>query len=469
MKHLQYSAVLSLLALFQLGAQTPATSAGAAAKTGKAKIVGVVVDSIDNRYLDGADVLVDGTNIATRTDSLGKFTIEDLPPGTYRVGVFHPVLDSLGLTIVTAPFRVGPDSVSFAVLAVPSPETMVGRICPPAANPGAASAIIGTVEDPETGKPIPQTDVSVSWAEIEVSKTVGIRRTPRLMRATSDSTGHFQLCGLPSGLDATIQARHGTSSTPELPVSLGGRPVELAVRTILLPLDSSVKTGNATLSGTVALEKSDSNAGTRVELVGNDAVALTDPQGRFTMQGVPAGSRLLVARHLGYVVGSTPVDLTPRETTHVALTLPRFVATMDPVLVTARRTAALDKVGFNQRARSGTGYFVGPDRLRNMHPLYMTDILRMVPSLRVVYTPNGATVMSSRGVTSLSGGSGCVQYFVDDMPFTETQPGEANGFISGSEIVAVEVYQPGLAPAQYSQGTGSCTTILLWTRFKVRG
>lgn len=459
---------LALLAISQLGAQTPAT-VPTPARTGKAKIIGVVVDSVNNRYLDGADVLVDGTNIATRTDSLGKFTIENLPPGTYRVGVFHPVLDTLGLSIVTAPFRVGPDSVSFAVLAVPSPETMVARICPPPATPAAASAIIGVVEDAETGKAVPQTEVSISWSEIEVSKEVGIRRTPHLLRVTSDSTGRFRLCGLPSGLDAAIQARRGSSTTPELPVALGGRPVELAVRTILLPLDSAVKTGSASLSGTVTLEKSDNNAGTRVELAGTDAVALTDAQGRFTLEGVPPGSRLLVARHLGYVAESSPVDLTPHETKHVALTLPKFVPTMDPVLVTARRTAALDKVGFNQRARSGTGYFLGPDRLKNMHPFYMTDILRMVPSLRVVNTPSGATVMSSRGVTSLSGSSGCVQYFVDDMPFTEMGPGDANSFISGSEIVAVEVYQPGLAPGQYIRGSGSCTTIVLWTRFKVRG
>jgi len=204
-------------------------------------------------------------------------------------------------------------------------------------------------------------------------------------------------------------------------------------------------------------------------LIGTDIVALTDAQGHFTMRGLPSGSRLLLARHLGYVVESAPVDLTPRETQHVSLTLPKFVAMMDPVLVTARRTAALDRVGFNQRSRGASGYFLGPDRLKNMHPFYMTDILRLVPSLRIVNTPTGATVTSSRGVTSLSGSSGCVQYFVDDMPFTEMEPGDANSFISGSEIVAVEVYQPGLAPAQYIRGTGSCVTILLWTRFRIRG
>jgi hypothetical protein len=174
------------MAAVQAAAQTPAP-APAPAKTGKATITGVVIDSLNNRYLRDADVLVDGTNITTRTDSLGKFTVEDLTPGTYRVGIFHPLLDTLGLSIVTAPFRVGPDSVSFAVLAVPSPETLVRQQCPAPTDSTAASAVIGLVEDPESGKSIPNSDVSISWSELEISKA-GIRRTPHLLHETTDST-----------------------------------------------------------------------------------------------------------------------------------------------------------------------------------------------------------------------------------------------------------------------------------------
>jgi hypothetical protein len=50
------------------------------------------------------------------------------------------------------------------------------------------------------------------------------------------------------------------------------------------------------------------------------------------------------------------------------------------------------------------------------------------------------------------------------------EPGDVNNFISGGEIVAAEVYQSGLAPAQYVRpGSGNCTTIVLWTRFRIRG
>ena len=97
-----------------------------------------------------------------------------------------------------------------------------------------------------------------------------------------------------------------------------------------------------------------------------------------------------------------------------------------------------------------------------MHPNFVTDVLRMVPGLRVSYGPEGDVVSSSRGV-----GSGCVQYFLDDMPYVEMTPGDINHFVAGGEVVAVEVYQPTNTPAQYMRGM-SCTTIVLWTRFKIR-
>src|ERR1700737_3566157 len=73
-----------------LGAQNKtAPTPPAGSKTGKAQIVGVVVDSLNGRYLSGADVVIEGARATLETDSLGKFRMDSWPPGTYRVGVFH--------------------------------------------------------------------------------------------------------------------------------------------------------------------------------------------------------------------------------------------------------------------------------------------------------------------------------------------------------------------------------------------
>ena len=473
-----------------LGAQNKtAPTPPAGSKTGKAQIVGVVVDSLNGRYLSGADVVIEGARATLETDSLGKFRIDSLPPGTYRVGVFHPLLDTLGIMILTQPFHIGPDSSSFVLIAVPAAETLVRRKCP--VRPGAQgnSAVIGHVNNPETLQPVAQAEVSIAWNEIEVSKEFGIRRTSRLVRDTTDGSGAFKICGLPSSLQATLQARRGSTVTAEIPISLGDKPAELFARTLLLsPADSGTKVGNATVSGSVVLEGSPTNAGSRVELVGTDIVAVTNDKGEFTMRNLPSGSKVLLARHLGFGAETVPVDLSPHEQKRVTIKLPKFVAIMDPVLVTGRRLAGLDKVGFNQRKKTGFGYYIGPERLQNMHPNYLTDILRQVPGLSVSLSPKGdAEVSSSRGVFP---GSGCVQYWVDDMPWqsaAQTPPqavvestavstakgrdkgsGDINHFLAGGEVVAVEVYQDLDTPAQYMRAGGSCTTVVVWTRVKIR-
>jgi len=444
--------------------QTTPSPPPAAPKTGKAQIVGVVVDSLNGRYLSGADVVIEGTNATLETDSLGKFEIDTLPPGTYQVGVFHPLLDSLAIALATKPFHIGPDSSSFILLAVPSAATIVHGICPVQSDARGKSAVIGHVNDPETLRPVAQAEVSVAWTEIEVSREVGIRRTARLVHDTTDRSGAFKICGLPSSLQATLQARRGSTVTAEIPIVLGDKPIELLSRALLLSTaDSTTKVGNATVSGVVLLEGSSANAGSRVELVGTDIVALTNDKGEFAMRNLPSGSKVLLARHLGFGAEAVPVDLSSHEEKHVTMKLAKFVAVMDPILVTARRTAALDKIGFSERRKSGAGYYIGPDRLDKMHPNSVTDILRMVPGLRVRYGPNGDVVSSSRG-----SGGGCVQYYLDDMPYTEATAGDISTFVTGGEVVAVEVYQDTNTPPQYTRAGMYCTTIVLWTRFKIR-
>jgi hypothetical protein len=447
------------------GAQQPTA---APTKTGKAGISGVVVDSLNLRYLRGADVIVEGVDATYLTDSAGRFRIDSLPPGTYQVGVFHPLLDTLGISVASQPFRVGPDSTSIVILYVPSAATIIHGACPPHSGDQGNSAAIGHVMDSETLRPVAGAEVSVTWTEIEASKQLGIRRIPHVLRDTTNEAGAFHVCGLPSSMSAMLQARKATAVTSDIPISLGDADSELFARTLLLSsANAGTAAGNATVSGRVVLEESATNAGSRVELVGTDVVALTNEKGEFTMARLPSGSHVLLARHLGYGAATAAVDLSARGPQQVTITLSKFVAIMDPVLVTARLSASLDHVGFNDRKKSGSGYFFGPTQLQAMHATYLTDILRRLPSLRVTSTGRGTLVRSSRGVNSIRSAS-CVQYFLDDMPWQSAGPDDINDFVNGNEVVAVEVYQPAQAPAKYSRGLGNCVTVVLWTRFQIQ-
>jgi Carboxypeptidase regulatory-like domain len=462
--------LLSLLAVLfasgQLGAQKkPPPIPAVTGKAGTAEIAGVVIDSLNGRFLTGADVMIEGINATIVTDSLGKFRIDSLPPGTYQVGVFHPLLDTLGLTIATKPFHVGPDSATFIVLAVPSAATIIRRACPVRPRAQGTSAVIGQVHDPETLLPVAGAEVSIAWSQIDVSKQTGVRRTPHVIYDSTDATGAFRLCGLPNSMQATLQAKRGKSVTAEIPVALGEEESELFARTLLLSrIDSGAKVGNATVSGRVVLEGAVANNGSRVEVVGTDQVVMTNDKGEFTITKLPSGSQVLLARHLGFGAQTVAVDLTSRQAQRVTIKLPKFVAMIDPVVVNARRAANLDRVGFSQRQKTGMGYYIGPEQLKDRNPNYVTDILRTAPGLRITSSPDGDVVSSSRNV----GLGDCVQYFVDDVPWQSVEPGDVNQFVNAPEVVAVEVYQGSQVPAQFSRGTGSCTTIVIWTRFKIR-
>ncbi|HEX2600541.1 MAG TPA: carboxypeptidase regulatory-like domain-containing protein, partial [Gemmatimonadaceae bacterium] len=342
--------------------QTPASPPAPAAKSGKAAIVGRVLDSLNGRYLSGAEIIIQGAKKTLVTDSAGRFVLDSLDAGNYQVGVFHPLLDTLGISLATRPFHIGADSVSYIVLSVPSARSIIRSACTHV-NPRlrGSSAVIGHVIDPESLQPVSGADVSIAWSEIEASKEVGVRRTPRVIRDSTDARGRFSICGLPNSMKATLQARKGNAVTAEVPIELGDDDAELFARTMLLSqVDSGVKTGKAVVSGRVILEGAPSNAGSRVEVVGTDKVVLTNDKGDFTIRDLPSGSHVLLARHLGFGAETVPVDLSSHEAERVSIKLPKFVASLDPVLVTAKRVSSLDKVGFNQRKKSGQGYYIGP-------------------------------------------------------------------------------------------------------------
>jgi len=459
-------AIVMSLAAAVASAQTT-SQPPAAAKTGQAAISGLVLDSLHGSYLRGAEVMISGVNRTVMTDSAGRFTAAELPPGNYQVGVFHPLLDTLGLSLATKSFFLGADSLSIVVLAVPSAATLIGRSCAGRPMTQGGSAIIGRVVDPETLDPIARAQVSVAWTQVEVSKEVGIRRSPRMLYDSTDANGSFRICGLPSSLRATLQATRGRAITAEVPVVLGDEPRELFARTLLLTkTDSVIKVGTGIVRGRVTLGGA-AGGGSRVELVGTEIVAATNDRGEFSLTGVPAGTHVILARHLGYGAASVPVDLVGREPKRVTIDLPKYVPMMDPVLVSARRNRSLDRVGFNERKRMGGGRYVTREEIERSNPTYLSDILRRVSGLKVEYEDGREVIRSSRGTTGFSS-EACVQYYVDDMPWQSMTPGDVNDYVTVGEVMGIEVYTDATVPARYMKGGEVCTTIVVWTRMRIR-
>lgn len=431
-------------------------------------ILGIAVDSLHGRPLSGAEAIITRVDRMIITDSLGRFRVDSLPAGTYQVGLFHPLLDSLGISLSSPEFTVGADSATLVRLAVPSVNTLLAASCKARVRPLGNSAIFGRLTDPDTFEPVPNAEVSIAWTQIDVSPQIGVKQTPRLIRDSTDANGVFHLCGLPAELDAKLQANYRGVLTADVPVQTSASDGDFIIRALYVSKKETAgaRAGSAIVAGRVTFAGGQPAPGSRVEIVGTSAVGITNEQGEFTLSGVTSGTQMLRVRHLGWMPREVPVDLSAAKPQRVAVQLQKYVPMMDPVVVTARNEKALEKVGFSLRKKSGTGHFITGDELARRQPAYLSDALRTVPGLTVRTRGTRTEIASTRG-GGLSGG-GCVLYFVDGFRF-QNMGGDANDFVHPSEVAAIEVYQPSFAPPEFSDAGGrSCVTIVIWTKQKIR-
>jgi TonB-linked SusC/RagA family outer membrane protein len=86
------------------------------------------------------------------------------------------------------------------------------------------------------------------------------------------------------------------------------------------------------ITGVVTSAEGQPIEGASVNLVGTTRGILTNPQGRFTIAAVPAGSYQLRARFIGYGEGVQPVTVTAGATATVNFTLARQAVQLDAVV-----------------------------------------------------------------------------------------------------------------------------------------
>lgn len=91
----------------------------AAPEPRRASVAGVVWDSTRAAAIAGARVFLDGTGHAALTGADGRFLIEQVPEGRYRLVWSHPRADSLGFTPPPAAVEVGASGETTVAFAIP--------------------------------------------------------------------------------------------------------------------------------------------------------------------------------------------------------------------------------------------------------------------------------------------------------------------------------------------------------------
>jgi hypothetical protein len=471
----QSRTIIALVALAfastSLRAQVPSSSSP------YSSLAGTAVDSLHGGYLRNAIVRVSGTSRASATDSLGRFRVDSIPPGSHQLELIHPLLDTLGILVKTEPVVFKPGENALAALATPSPSTVIARKCTAAELRLGPAAAVGMVLEADTDVPAAGARVALEWVDIEaIGKD--FTRSPKRRIATVESDGSFRICGLPADFSANAVAWRAADSTSVVGVRFA--PV-LAIVTLLLPTPGTAAApgAGATLKGRIVDPDDAPIPRARIAVEDERLVALTGDDGAFMLQGIRPGTRAVSVRALGFEPTETVVALTSGAPREMKLRLEKFVPVLKSVIVSAVRDASLERVGFSERKAAGSGKFFTPDDIDQRNPQKLNHLLETVSVLRSHRTADGQTYVTGRA-------NGCVQYYVDGMRWASAasfgtmgtqasgleDPSQASpdGFISGGELGAVEIYDALSAPAEFateSRDGQPCSVVLIWTKAKL--
>ncbi len=444
-------------------------SANAQSVTG-GTVFGIAVDSVRGGYLPGAIVSIRGTTRSAFTDSLGRFSIENVPAGNLRLELVHPFLDTLGISVVSSPLTLVPGQNLRTIVSVPSPRSIVATKCSAQDRQLGPGAVIGNIFNAEDDQPAADARVMLVWVDyVLVGQT--LVKMPRQRVTSSSADGSFRICGLPEELGANLSVKSGRAETPEVGLNLSPY---LAVATVFLPAaqpgpDSGAASHRLSTTGSITLTGRVLNTGglplpnARVSVDETDVVALSGEDGKFVLNGLPAGTRILTIRALGYEPVETAVALRTRASGDLTVKMTRFALSLDTVRVSALRNLAMQRIGFDERRKAGFGKFFDPEDIKRRDPLRLNNLLETLPGL--TYT-NGNAMGGKR---TLAPRRGCLVYMVDGKRWRGGD--DAPDFwVSAQELGAIEYYQNGYVPSEFVTLVGGegCSVIVIWTKWYLR-
>jgi hypothetical protein len=370
------------------------------------------------------------------------------------------------------------EALSF-IVAVPSPATIVKTRCSEDQRAKGAGALVGVVVDADTEMPSSGASVIVAWTDIALGDRKETRRTSQTRTGNVRPDGTYLVCGIPVDLTTGVYAARGADTTAAVVVAfdriLGIQnfyiPEPAKSRDLVPSTDPQLfvrPKGSASLTGLVRDPAGKPLPGARVSVEADDAAALTGPDGRFTLRGVRAGTRLLTVRKLGFepmemtVVAST---LVPSE---LSIRIGNALQTLQTVQITGSRDVGLARVGFTVRQRLGNGKFFTPMDIETRNPPTLNALLESAPMLRSTVDSKGKRIITPRGYQP------CLRYYVDGTLTAEYGPTQLDmlpdSYLSTADIAAVEVYDNQSTPPDFSALSRSgqtCSVVVIWTKFHV--
>lgn len=414
-------------------------------------IIGTAYDSLRRAPLSGAEVHVRGGAVRVVADTTGRFRIEPMAPGTYRLELTHPWLDEAGMFALTALVTVDSARPAAVLIASPSLATVWSRLCgrPKPFGTGDTAIAYGTISDAASGTRFAGAGVSAVWRSLRVVGPRDVAVRPLGVTTRTDSLGTYYACGLTTDVTVRLRAYAGVDSSGAIELAPGGGPVTRRDLTVGL---AAVR--GAALRGVVLQPDGITPVPDAQVMVEEARQRFADARGTFVIDSLPAGSYWLVARAVGFTPAGQQVDLRDGDTTSVRVTLTAAPVVLDTVRVVSRVSKALEE--FEQRRRSGFGFMLTEEQVKYRGNL--RAVFTGVPQLRVFGT---SVAKFELGFTTSDGGTCSPVIFIDGR---RTAQAELQTYVP-AQIAGIEFYaRPSNVPLQYQVAMNACGTILVWTK-----
>ncbi len=417
-----------------------------------ASLIGAVDDSIRGGRLVGAVVTVVGTERRAVTDVHGIFTIDSIPPGEHELMVTHPLLDTLGVQVRSAPFTLIGGRRDEVGARTPTFEEIRAKACPRGGLASGSAILVGRVLQADNDDPAAGATVSLVYKDVSQKEGVQKVRTGRV-----GPNGAFAICGLPSTISGNLQATFAGVTTADLPLTSNDESISTAILLV-----GGTGPGRAVITGTVTGRGGAPIAGAQVAVVGTPSVAETSANGTFTLAGLPAGTQEAVVRKLGFAKVSQIVHLTSATPATLKVILDPATV-LGTVHIVGQMETGLTKIGFLARKQLGRGWYLTPEEIAEKNPNQTTDLFRMAQGMDVISATGGRYLTSTSTIGSST--SGCINVFIDRTRFDQFQPGDVDDAIPTGDLGAVEYYQrPSDVPVEFNVPGKSCATLIVWTK-----
>jgi len=438
-------------------------------------VVGVIGDSLHGGPLAGAVVMLDGSTREAVTDSIGRFRIDNVQSGHYRVGIFHPILDSLGTSLASRPVQLTGGRPMLVSLATPSGRTLRHAICPTLhatarlaeRRDSGVAVLVGRVLDPESETPVPGAQLKLTWIETLFGPQP-TQIVPYERATETDATGEFRFCGLPAGLNFVLQAVDSADHiSVERELGLQNRIITMTTLHLATADDS---THAASLTGEVERPDGEPLAGATATVEGTGDSVTSDTTGTFVMRRVPTGTHMVVVHAMGFEPVTEPVELSSHTPQHVTVAMTTPAYELSPVVVEAQQLqAGYARVGFSRRRQQGIGQFLTADQIAARHADMFSQIVRVPTAITADGPATGNNLRRSPGADA------CVEYVLNGQPFNRVAPNEVDATVKPAEVGGVEIYAPLDVPPEFhgqpaptgtrtAASAAECTTVVVWTK-----